>query len=704
MSDHFDLALRTPGLADVAAGFVAQGLLDRTPLHVVDTLALAAGETNLDVLLGLAFAVRGPRAGHVGVDLAHLRESIVVEAPEAAEAGLEPPRDEAAEAHRPVPHWPEAEGWLDRVAASGLVSRDLRAGKPFYTDGRLLYTHRYASYQQHLADALRARARLPNLPVDLARLRDDMRALFAQPGGALGGQPDWQQIAATLAALRPLVIVTGGPGTGKTTTVARMVAALWSQRAASDGAAPLAVAIAAPTGKASVRVRQSIADSIQGDRVRFGDARDPAVKAFLGGILPSTLHRLLGFDPRHPTRFRHGPGRPLPHDVVIVDEASMVDLPLMTKLALALRPDARLVLVGDPDQLVSVEAGSVLADLRGTAHPDAGFSPPVAAALGEALPDCPPQALAGTRPCTSPLRDSLVHLRKAHRFSQESAGLAHAEWPVAIGDAARVIASIKDEPASEPAAAQAKIDEACRLLFDGDPPRGFGKATLHAPTDKGLPEATAIALAVGHYQKALEILRETAQASGSDAAHRHRRALVAFESFRVLCAHRKGPLGVEGMNKAIADALAKDRPSFKPASGWYVGRPVLVTQNAPLVGRMNGDVGLGVRHEGEPSYVFLEGDAPVWLPAARMPEHQTCFAMTIHKSQGSEFREALIVLGSRRKPGAPLSPILTRELVYTALTRAKHRVAFLGTDDVLREALAKRISRASGLGGLLEGT
>jgi len=702
MSDRFTLALRTPGLATAAAGFVAQGLLDRTPLHVVDTLGTAAGEVDNDVLLGLAFTVRGPRTGHVGVDLARLRESIVAEAPD-------PAREDGAD--RPVARWPDPDGWLARVAASPLVGTTLEAARPFYTDGRLLYTHRFASYQARLADALRERAGRPSLPIDLARLRDDLRALFVPAMGSAAAAPDWQQIAVALAALRPLTIVTGGPGTGKTTTVARMLAALWSQRAGLDGAAPLTVAIAAPTGKAAVRVKQSIADSLEGGRVRFGDARDPIVRAFLEGIGPSTLHRLLGFDPRRPTRFRHGPGTPLPHDVVVVDEASMVDLPLMAKLAQALRPDARLVLVGDPDQLVSVEAGSVLADLRGTAHPDAGFAPPVATALAEALPDCPAEALSGTRPCASPLRQSLVHLRKPYRFAAGSSGtVAPADRPVAIGEAAHAIAALSHGGAEpDEATVDRRIAEARRLLFEGDPALGYASAKRFDPTDDGLPTAESLAAAVDHYDRALDLLTgppsdpRTDKGPEKAPAERQKEALRAFESFRVLCAHRKGPLGVEGLNRAIAEALAKRRPTFRPASGWYLGRPVLVTQNDYFVGRMNGDLGLGVWHKREPSYLFLEAGGPVWLPAARMPAHQTCFAMTIHKSQGSEFREALIVLGGRRRDNTALSPILTRELVYTALTRAKHRVAFLATDDVLDAALRKRITRASGLGALLGG-
>jgi exodeoxyribonuclease V alpha subunit len=422
-----------------------------------------------------------------------------------------------------------------------------------------------------------------------------------------------QRLAAETAVRRRLAVVAGGPGTGKTTTVARIVALLCEQAAAA-GAVPPLVALAAPTGKAAARLVEAVhaeAAALDVDR---------ALRARIGALDASTLHRLLGWRPGSHSRFRHHRGNRLPHDVVIVDETSMVPLSLMARLVEAVRPDARLVLVGDPGQLTSVEAGAVLGDIVG--------------------------------PAAAPER-GIVVLDRVHRYGGAIAAVAEG---IRAGDGDAVVAA---------------LDGVTWIPVDVADPAA---ASALAPVRDG---AVATARAV------------TAAARAGDAAG----AIAALGGFRVLCAHRRGPYGVAAWTARIEGWL--DQPAGL-LDEWYVGRPLLVTENDDALRLYNGDTGVVVAGpDGEVRAAFERQGGVLELSPTRLAAIDTVYAMTVHKSQGSQFDRAAVVLPD------PLSPLLTRELLYTAVTRAREGLLLVGTEAAVRAAVARPVARASGLGRLL---
>ncbi|NDY41536.1 exodeoxyribonuclease V subunit alpha [Dissulfurirhabdus thermomarina] len=503
---------------------------------------------------------------------------------------------------------PDLETWTRILARSPVVGAP-GAASPLVLDaaGRL-YLHRYWQYEDLLARRLLELA-AARAEVDEGRLAGALTDLF--PGG---GSDPAQRRAAEAVARRRLAVVTGGPGTGKTTTAVRSLAAL---AAAWPGPGPgPRVALAAPTGKAAARLGEAAA-ALARELPPEGRAALPAA-----GI---TIHRLLGPLPGG-TRFRHGPERPLPHDVVVVDEASMVDLPLMAKLAAALGPGARLVLLGDRDQLASVEAGAVLADV------------------------C--DAAAG------PLSGAVVVLERSHRFEARG-GIGAVSRAVRDGDG----------------------DAAVRLLSGA-----AGEAAVLRP----LPPP-------GRFEAALFDAVE-ARFRAVAAAGGPGEALERLSAFRVLCALRRGSAGAEAVNALVARRLSgRSGPAGGPA--WFRGLPVLVTRNDPVTGLWNGDVGVfwPDPEAGGEFRVFFEGGEGGLrrFPPSRLPAHEPAFALTVHKSQGSEFDEVLLVLSH-----GP-SEVLTRELLYTGLTRARRRVAVWSDPGLVRAAAARPTRRASGLADAL---
>ena len=439
-------------------------------------------------------------------------------------------------------------------------------------------------------------------------------------------------------ATRHLAVVAGGPGTGKTTTVARILALLHEHADATGAPAPL-VALAAPTGKAAARLQEAVHEEAAALEV------SPEVRDRLLAVSASTLHRLLGWKPRNRARFRHDRANRLPHEVVIVDETSMVSLSLMARLLEAVRPTARLVLVGDPEQLASVEAGAVLGDVVGPAS--------VAAA--------PPAA---------PLASSIVVLRRVHRFGGAIADLAMA---VQRGDAPAALAILR---AGSDDVAWTETDVVRASATDLAPVRD---AVVAAGC-----EVTAAALA------------------GDGPA-----ALAALGRFRVLCAHRRGDHGVATWTSRIEQWLADSVEGFSPTDTWYPARPLLFTENDYGLQLFNGDTGVIVASgagagdgDGDPSTggvraVFERRGGIVELSPHRLAGVETVHAMTVHKAQGSQFDTVALLLPD------PQSPILTRELLYTAITRARRRLLIAGTEDALTAAIERPIARASGLRDLL---
>ncbi|MGV0992222.1 MAG: exodeoxyribonuclease V subunit alpha [Mycobacterium sp.] len=544
------------------------GVLDSSDVLVAQRLTQLAKEDNELVALAIAFVVRAVRGGSVCLDLATVAEQV-------GEPGLP---------------WPDPKQWCDAVSASTL------AGDPpvLHLDDGLLYLDRYWIEECRVAqDVLTlAGSKRTAPPPDIDRL---FSGTYAEQRGA-----------AEVALSRALTVLTGGPGTGKTTTVARLLALL-AEQAELDGRTRLRIALAAPTGKAAARLLEAVQEEVT--------KLDPVDQDRLPELTATTLHRLLGSRPDTSSRFRHNRDNRLPHDVIVVDETSMVSLTMMARLLEAVRPDSRLLLVGDPDQLASVEAGAVLADLVD------GLA---------AVDDTP-----------------IARLTTSHRFGESIRALANA---------------IRD----------GKADEALAVLAAGGDHIEW--VNTESPADILRKVLVPHALA----------LREAAVLGDGPAA------LATLEEHRMLCAHRRGPHGVAYWNRQVERWLAEqtDTPLW---AAWYVGRPVLVTANDYGLGLYNGDTGVAVLRDGALRAVMSGSAGPVEFATTRLADIETMHAMTIHKSQGSQAKEVTVLLPAED------SRLLTRELLYTAVTRARHKVRLIGSADQVRAAIERRAVRATGL-------
>lgn len=490
-------------------------------------------------------------------------------------------------------------------------------------------------------------------PDHAASLAAPLAQLFPEGG------VDWQKTACALAARAPLLLLTGGPGTGKTTTVGRMLALLQSRALAAG--APLRIHLAAPTGKAAARMNESLAGALASLPEPFRQQlhSHPPAPA-------QTLHRLLRLRPDGLQR----PPEPIDTDLLVVDEASMIDLETLARLFQSVPATATLVLLGDRDQLASVEAGSAWAQLCEGAE-QGGYSTAARDWLACAGVELPPAqdepAAGGNAPATtstpSPWADATVMLRRSRRFDATS---AIGQWAAAINHAQT---------------------GALTALLQGVPSPG--------EVWQGLYPARAWA----EFRQLVAPLNNSgAVRSGASSCDALAQALLAaLGRFQVLCAVREGPWGMHQMNRRIARALGL------PAEGWYAGRAVMVTRNDPALHLMNGDVGVCLWRDGAwrvafprtPAQAASAADRSIhWVAASRLPEVETAFAMTIHKSQGSEFDEVLLVLPDEA------GPILTRELLYTGLTRARQQLHWLLPNPaVLLEGVQRRVRRQGGLAG-----
>jgi len=524
--------------------------------------------------------------------------------------------------------WPDSESSLPSLSAwrKQLSSSSLVGGPgdyaPLILDADRLYLARYQAYEQQLAEQLLVRA--ADVPqVDEVQLSDSLARLFAFNQQS----PDWQRLAAAQAVRRRLAVISGGPGTGKTTTVVRLLAALLEQ----PGSERLAIGLAAPTGKAAARMAEAI---------RNAKANLPVSEA-IKAALPDearTLHRLLGSRGDSP-KVRHDVANPLPLDVLVVDEASMVDLALMAKLVAALPPKARLILLGDKDQLAAVEAGAVFAELCEGRGFDAQAAADLQRITGQSVPLESPR---------SQLGDAVVLLTHSHRFAGDS-GIGELARRINDGDGKGVVA----------------------LLQENRPDLAWNPA----------PNATALVERLEQgYAPYLQAARQADPAS----------AFATFNDFRVLTAQREGAFGVTGLNEALETRL-KRRLGVASRERWYPGRAVMVRQNDYALGLFNGDIGLCLM-SAQGLRVYFEGDEGhrAFAPA-RLPSHDSAFAMTVHKSQGSEFAEVLLALPEQ--PG----PLLTRSLFYTGITRAKNKVEIWALSARIAEAVTTRAERAAGL-------
>jgi exodeoxyribonuclease V alpha subunit len=548
-----------------------------------------------------------------------------------------------------------ARAWAAQLAACEEVWQvgEFDFGAPLVFDGERLYLRRYWRDETLVANSISARAAAAR-PVESHAVRTWLDLLFASQRAPQADAPDWQKLACAVALRGSVAIITGGPGTGKTYTVARLLALLF---ATAPDAAQQRIALAAPTGKAAARLKQSIDKALTDLAERVGDALPlRELTARMGAA--RTLHSLLGARPD--TRvFAHHAGNPLDVDVLIVDEASMVHLEMMASLLDALPPDATLILLGDKDQLASVEAGAVLGDLCHDAQAG-GYSRATAEYVLEASGEALPPAYLGN---AGPLAQQTVMLRHSRRFGGPIGQLALA---VNAGDAA---------------AAEAVLREV------GEGPLSW---------IEGAHQHQVVSLALAGYQPYLELLR-----AGPSGDHEEwvRAVLQRFEAFRILCAVREGEWGVSGLNTAI-EASLQTAGLLRRAGEWYVGRPVMVTRNDYGTRVFNGDIGLTLGDPARPGSLrvyFLEGDEVRSVLATRLRSVETAYAMTVHKSQGSEFRHTVLVLPEDRHG------MLTRELVYTGITRASAQFTLVTPNgSVLAEAVARRTHRASGLRHLIE--
>lgn len=668
------------------------GVLNALDVHLALSLGRMSGETSTDALLAVALASHGVRHGQVCVRLLRADDRPIGEPVRGSDPGL-----------RAI-EWPEPTAWVDQLRRSPLVGPD-HAGRPLVlTAGGDLYLARYRAYERELLGALCDRIAAPRRAVDKDGLRASLDRLFGQRQPA---EPvDWQRVAALTAALRSLVIITGGPGTGKTTTVVRLLAVLQELQLAR-GDAPLRVLLLAPTGKAAARLAESIHE--RRDELDVSDT----VRSSLDGTV-STIHRALGIRPGSRDG-RYDSTRPLPADVVVIDESSMVDLSLMTRVVTAVPPHARLVLLGDRDQLASVEAGAILGDLCNGGR----ALPPWSAAAREDLIEIggvpsdllDPSPTDIDVPVEAGIRDSIVELKHSHRFASggQIATLAAA---VRDGDSKRagtILAAAADAPTARSAEGHGRATTSGAIVSGTSTKSESGPPLELVFHELGRREDPA-RLARSHLADALQRFRST---SFDDPVG----ALRALGSFRVLCAHRGGPLGSEAFNRALQAGFMQDR-SLRGDGGadldgyWFPWRPVMITMNDYQLGLYNGDVGVALPTPDDPSVSAAasgsrgqrlrvhfpgppdpDGSGPVVrsFHPARVPLHETVYAMTVHKSQGSEFDEVLLVLPSHA------SPILTRELIYTGITRARRRLVIAATRSVFLAGLEARIRRASGL-------
>jgi exodeoxyribonuclease V alpha subunit len=571
---------------------------------------------------------------------------------------------------------PEAEAWRAACRASPWVSTpgadDIApAAAPLVLENGLLYLRRYREYERALAAGLKRLAAQPPLASDLPALRPLFDALFPQ---AQTG--DRQALAAALALVQSLLLVTGGPGTGKTTTIARLLLLLVAQADARGEA--LRIALAAPTGRAADRMSQSLHAALAQLQ------NPPTMQAHWRAALPtqaSTLHRLLGSRPGSP-QFRHHAGQPLPFDVIVVDEASMVDLPLMCKLVDAVADGARLILLGDRDQLPSVEAGDVLAAIGDAAGEGDAVPPALAQRLSALLPVKIPSVAERTD-----LRVGAVDNRAADRSRTDSppsmqadalsASFNHGAAPAApalSGHRVHLLRGYRQSAELELApladAVRAGDADAALALLRG----GLRGVHFHEHAASPLAAETRHALLAHWRALALE----------TDPAT----ALAMADRLRLLTALREGPHGAATLNAQIEEALAGAQ-----REAYFHGRLLLITENSYRHGLFNGDVGLCLRQPDGAVAVHFSGgaqDVRIFHPAA-LPAHASAFALTVHKAQGSECDQAWIVLPQQD------ARALTRELLYTALTRARRQVHLFAREDVLRTLLARKAQRIAGL-------
>jgi exodeoxyribonuclease V alpha subunit len=601
---------------DFLTSLTAKKSFSALDIHFAGLMTRLSGQATEELYLAAALVSRYQREGHICFDLSLL-------------AGK---RLEDEDPDSPV--CPHLDSWRKDLEKAEAVGRPGEF-KPLILDGNKLYLFRYWEYEKKLLDMLKGRAAGLCIDMEDKRLKEGLTRLFPDTGT---GETDWQKLAAFTAALKNLCVISGGPGTGKTYTVAKILALLLELENR-----PLRMSLAAPTGKAAVRIQEALKQALEKLNCSAG----------LKALIPqeaTTIHRLLRPIPDSPY-FRYGPENPLPADVVVVDEASMVDLALLSKLAAAVPGHSRLIILGDKDQLASVEAGTVLGDICDTGQ-EHGYSrlfrEGYRKATGETLPT---EKAVRNEPG---IGDSMVQLKKSYRFG----------------------------PASG-------IGALSRAVNEGNGPEAIGllKSGLYRDIQwQELPRPEALSSKIKN--------RVVSGFANYLRADNPEEALNLFSHFRILGALREGPFGVQGLNFQ-AEKILRQAGLIPKEGRWYPGRPVMVTRNDYTLKLFNGDIGLTLadpQADNQLRVFFPSLDGGIRkFPPLRLPDHETVYAMTVHKGQGSEFNQILFILPVLS------ARVLTRELIYTALTRAKEAVEVWGRADILQAAIARRIIRTSGL-------
>lgn len=659
--------------------WVAQGWLRDIDEALAIFLTRSYPDSPPALMLAIAWVSHQLGRGHVCLDLMALQED--------PNGTLALPPNRETEAQTPDPctllrDW-QLNDWLNCLDQPDLIGLDPSQNAsvtPLKRVGYRLYLTRFWRHERHIESALVQRLTLP-LPPHLnalftspSRFKETLNKLFPKKDT---GMVDWQKVACLVATRHAFSIITGGPGTGKTTTVVRLLALLQSLSLAQQGA-PLRIHLAAPTGKAAARLKSSITSAIANLPSYFQEDKN-LMSTISCDVM--TLHRLLGSRAQS-RQFRHHEGNPLALDVLVIDEASMVDLELMANIIQALPTTASLILLGDKDQLASVEAGSVMGELCRRA--EAGhYLPQTLQVITSLSGECIDSSLADEQGL--PLDQAIVMLRHSHRFSDTS-GIGQLARAIHQGDAPQIKRITQQNHADVRRHDVPQLDEPWLRSF-----------LIRAPSSDQYP-------LLSDYLTLLASTRPQHDEGPSAFAHWANIILTAQARFQLLCAIRQGPYGVTGLNPLI-EALLAQHHLIQPSTTWYEGRPVMVTRNDYGLGLMNGDMGVALRIPLlTPEKSVLWGlrvafsdstkDGGIhWVLPSHLLSAETVFALTVHKSQGSEFDHAALLL-----PPTP-SPVLTRELIYTAVTRGKSLFSLITVDNnqLFEAAAQKTVQRSGGL-------
>jgi len=610
-------------------GFIAilstAGIFSNIDLHFARFISGFSADPHPDTFLAAALVSRSTASGDICLDLGSMSGMVLSEEPSVQEPIVCPSLDK----------------WCQNLKTHPAVGKPGDRRPLILDDNHRLYLYRYWQYETMLSSSIRQRAAGQLTDFDLRRVKASLKRLFP----IVNEDVDWQKVAAVIALFKRFSIITGGPGSGKTHAIAGILAFLLECSSQNK----LDICLAAPTGKAAARLGESILQAKENLNCR---------RAVKDGIPDEvfTIHRLL--QPLSGTPyFRYNTDNILPADVVVVDEASMVDLALMSKLLQAIGPDTRLLIAGDQNQLASVEAGSVLGDIcdRQVIH---GFSDAFVNQLAE-FTGATPEHFDRSPDNGSALQDCICMLQKNYRFSSQS-GIGGISRAINSGDGDKSMALLKNP--SETAVMWNAIDTPEEL------------------------SRRLVPMIIEGYKKYLTIKDPML-------------AMVAFNEFKILCALKIGPFGAKAVNHLAEQVLSRENligDQSGTARPWYRGRPVMITQNSYKLGLYNGDIGITYsdpENADDPLMVYFQdasGSVRRFLPQ-RLPEHETVYAMTVHKSQGSEFNHVLLILPDKDYP------LLTRELIYTGLTRARQKVTIWGTEPIVRTTISRRIERSSGL-------